>query len=362
MKEELAYKNEQSVDSKIKTSEKPWELSKEDQSFFDRKFKALEFFGNKLKGNKEESNNFSKEAVSKLEGRVSDLNLDSYNPEEINAIKEQVNDLEKRKQEVINHGEEGLKKVDTESSGWSLSPEDQSFFDRKFKAQGEFRDKLDANKGQSLEKSNTEYTPFEEVEKMEDIEKNDDTRLSKKPDMTSKIKPEDNQEKIEDKDIENVEESVEKKEEKPLEPGDEVYSDGNFYKVYDIHYPTAEEEESIWIKGKAERDREFEDKIRMLPFEEGDDRKFRERELFDEQKKKELKEHGAVIKAMINGGMEGITLDNRNIMKITSAEQREKIVAMQKDEEKGENLQADFMGMGVTKRIVDKITGQPGKF
>jgi hypothetical protein len=360
--EKVVDKKEQSVINKNNTLEKPWELSKENNSFFDRKFKALEFFGNKLKGNKEESSNFSKEAVSKLEGRVTDLNLDSFNPEEINTIKQQINDLEKQKQEVINHGEVGIKKLDVESSGWSLSPEDQSFFDRKFKAQGEFSDKLVLNKEQTLEKSNIEYTSFEEVEKMGDMDKNDSLKLTHRPDITNKIKTEDVQEKIEKKEVESIEKPTEKIEEEQLGPGDEVYSNGNFYKIFDIYNPTVEEEQQMWEGGKLDRNKEFQEKSGRLPYKEGSDRFFQEGEKFEEQKKKELKERGPIITAIIKGGEEKIQIDSRNIIKITSPEQRERIVKMQKEADEAEGRAANYMGMGNTKKMVDKITGQPGKF
>ncbi len=225
-------KNKQEVNNQIKTPEKPWELSAEDSSFFDRKFKALEYFGNKLNNDKEKSAEFSSKGVSNLEQRVNNLNLDSYNSEEINAIKQQINNLENQKQEVINHGEEDIKKVDVESSSWSLSSEDKSFFDRKFKALGEFKDKINSNKETSLEKSNVEYTPFEEVEKIEDMEKNDSLKLSHQPDITNKIKPE--VENTETKETDEEIKPIEKLEEKPLEPGDEVYRNGVFYKIHDF--------------------------------------------------------------------------------------------------------------------------------
>jgi len=358
--EKFVDKNEQSAVNNIKTPEKPWELSAEDSSFFDRKFKALEYFANKLNNGKEQSTEFSNNEVSKLEKRVSDLNLDSNNPEEINVIKQQINDLEKQKQGAINHGEESIKKVDVESSGWSLSPEDKSFFDRKFKALGEFKNKLDSNKETSLEKSNKEYTPFEEVEKIEDMEKNDSLKLSQQPDITNKIKP--GVENTEDKEIKEEIKPIEELKEKPLEPGDEVYSNGNFYKIFNIHTPTVEEEQKIWDGDKIKRDKEFKEMSGRLPYKEGSDRFFQEGKLFEEQKKRELKERGPIITAIIKGGEEKIEIDSRNITKITSPEQREKIVKMQKEADEAESLAAKYMGIGATKKMVDKTTGQPGKF
>jgi len=295
--------------------------------------------------------------VSTLEQRVNNLNLDSYNPEEINAIKQQINNLENQKQEVINHGEEDIKKVDVESSGWSLSPEDKSFFDRKFKALGEFKDKIDSNKDSSNEISKVEYTPFEEVEKIEDMEKNDSLKLSHQPDITNKIKPE-----VENTETNEEIKPIEKLEEKPLEPGDEVYSNGNFYKIFNIHNPTVEEEQHMWEGGKFDRDKEFKEKSGRLPYKEGSDRFFQEGEKFEEQKKKELKERGPIITGIIKGGEEKIEIDSRNIVRITSPEQREKIVKMQKEADEAESRAAKYMGMGATKKMVDKATGQPGKF
>lgn len=345
--EKMIGKNEQSAVNKNKSQEKPWELSKEDSSFFKRKFKALKFFRDKLYGTKEESSNFSAEAVSKLDEKVADLKLDSLNPEEIKAIKEQVDNLERQKQEALNLGEKGIEKIDAEISKQPLSEEDQAFFDRKFKARDEFSGKLNNNK-KPLENSNTENSSIE------DKEKTDNTVLTKKP--------EDNQLSDEEKVIENSQDSIEKQGEKPLEPGDEIYSNGNFYKVYDIRNLTAEEERQKWKDGELDRDKEFKEKTGLLPYKEGSDNFFKEREKFEELKKKELKENGPKITAIIEGGEEKIEIDSRNIQKITSSEQREKIVKMQKDEDRAESRAADYMGMGATKKYVDKITGQPGKF
>ncbi|MFA6514066.1 MAG: hypothetical protein WCT50_02095 [Patescibacteria group bacterium] len=162
----------------------------------------------------------------------------------------------------------------------------------------------------------------------------------------------------------NAEENgSEKGENKKLEPGDEVYSKGSFYKIYDIHMPTAEEERERWDRGKLKRDQEFKEKAGRLPYREGSDRFFKEGELFEEKKRNEFnKEAGPIIRAQIKGGGDFIELDDRNIIKIETPEQREKIVKMQKEEDENEARGAAAVGMSFEKKMVDKITGQPGKF
>lgn len=293
--------------------DRPWELSAEDQNFFDRKIKALAYFKGKLDTGKEQSSKFSQGAVANLDRRVGELGTAS--PEEIVVIKQRLNDLERQKQEVIKSGESQVEKI-----------------------------------------ADTEYTDFEEVETT------DSPKIQKQPDETENIKPKDETVKAETDTKKEIENSPEKLEEKPLEPGDEVFSDGNFYKIYNIHTPTAEEEQEIWENGKFKRDKEFNETAGLLPYKEGSDRSFQERKLFEEQKKKELKERGPIITAIIKGGEEKIELDVRNAIKIKTPEQREKIVKMQKEADKAESRAANYMGMGVTKKMVDKITGQPGKF
>jgi hypothetical protein len=160
----------------------------------------------------------------------------------------------------------------------------------------------------------------------------------------------------------NTNEEIKPSEKKPLEPGDEVYNEGNLYKVYNIHTPTVEEEQQKWKEGEIDRDKEFQKMSKRLPFVEGSDRFFQEGKLFDEQKKKELKENGPEITAIIEGGEKTIELDTRNAIKVETPEQREKIVKMQKETDEAEMRAANYMGMGETKKAVDKITGQPGKF
>jgi hypothetical protein len=89
---------------------------------------------------------------------------------------------------------------------------------------------------------------------------------------------------------------------------------------------------------------------------------------FDEQKKQEFEnENGQKISAIIKGGkgtiaQETIELDPENVIRIDNAEQREKIVQMQKEMEETENRAANFAGLGKEKKLVDKIIGHPGKF
>ena len=299
------------------TTKRPWELGVEDQSFFDRKFKALEYFNNKLNTTKEQSTESAKGEIVKFEQRVNNLDLDSCTPEEIATLKNKLGDLEKQKSEIIQSGQEEMKNIATE-------------------------------------KANVEDVDYEEVEEK------DGSKISKQPDTTENVKPED--EEAEDDSKKEIGKPTEKLKEKPLEPGDEVYSNGNFYKIYNIHTPTVEEEQKIWEYGKIKRDKEFSETSGLLPYKEGSERSFQERELFEEKKKKELKERGPIITAIIKGGEEKIELDLRNIIRVETPEQREKIVKMQKEEDGAESRAANFMGIGDTKNMVDKITEQPGKF
>jgi len=314
MKEQVGKEKDVSILEHPPTNpDRPWEFNAEDQNFFDRKFKALEFFKNKLNTNKEQSTQFTQGTITTLDRRVNELGV--TNPEELSVIKQRLDDLEKQKQEIIKSGGNQIENV-----------------------------------------ADTEYTDFEEVET------NDISKIQKQPDVTENIKPKDETVETETDTKKEIGNSSEKLEEKPLEPGDEVYSNGNFYKIYNIHTPTAEEEQRIWENGKTKRDKEFNEISGSLPYKEGSDRSFQERKLFEEQKRKELKKRGPTITAIIKGGEETIELDSRNIIKVETPEQREKIVKMQKEADGAESRATNYMGMGATKKIVDKTTGQPGKF
>jgi hypothetical protein len=208
------------------------------------------------------------------------------------------------------------------------------------------------NQIKKLNTKDGEYVPYEEV-------KNEEKSLN-----NNLEKP---VEKVEQK-IENKEEvikSSEIREDKPLQPGDEIFSDGKFYKIYNISRPSNEEIEATWERDRPKRDEEFREMTKMLPYKEGSDNFFQERKKFDEQKKKELDQ--PKISALVKGGpgtiaQEMIELDEKNVIRIDTPEQREKIVEMQKEEEETENRAAKAAGFGSEKKMVDKIIGHPGKF
>jgi hypothetical protein len=202
-----------------------------------------------------------------------------------------------------------------------------------------------------INEENIEDVPYEEVK---DTEKN----------LSNLEKP---AEKIEGEKTEIKEETIKSSEitkEKPLQPGDEIFKDGKFFKITDISVPSPEEKEFKWGAEKPNRDREFSE-MSKLSF---DMDLLEERKKFDEQKKQEFeKRNGQKISAIIKGGkgtiaQETIELDPENVIRIDNAEQREKIVQMQKEMEETENRAANFAGLGKEKKLVDKIIGHPGKF
>lgn len=159
-------------------------------------------------------------------------------------------------------------------------------------------------------------------------------------------------------------ESSETTEPKPLEPGDEIFKDGKFFKITDISVPSPEEKQYKWEAEKPDRDREFSE-ISKLSL---DTNLLEERRKFDEQKRQEFeKRNGQKISAIIKGGddtiaQETIELDPENVIRIDNPEQREKIVQMQKEMEETENRAAKVTGLEKEKKLVDKIIGHPGKF
>jgi hypothetical protein len=150
-----------------------------------------------------------------------------------------------------------------------------------------------------------------------------------------------------------VETDKEKPMKKSLEPGDEIYSDGKFYKVYQIHPPES------WEKGKEEREREWGEIVHRLSF---DADRTLEREKFDEKKKAELESKGRGLTALLEGSDGLFEFNENEISRVETPEQRKKIVEMQKQEATAERKAAGYMGLGAMKETVDKITGQPGKF
>jgi hypothetical protein len=202
-----------------------------------------------------------------------------------------------------------------------------------------------------INEENIEDVPYEEVK---DTEKK----------LSNLEKP---VEKIEGEKTEIKEETIESSEitkEKPLQPGDEIFKEGKFFKVTDISVPSPEEKQFKWESEKPDRDREFGEMAKLSL----DMNLLEERKKFDEQKRQEFeKRNGQKISAIIKGGkgtiaQETIELDPENVIRIDSAEQREKIVQMQKEMEETENRAANFAGLGKEKKLVDKIIGHPGKF
>jgi len=292
-----------------------------------------------MSNNFESSSNKEGEIV-KVEKEPSDFVKPKNKPEVITQedLRDRVEDFKKKKKET-------QKKLNKIRADLGLPETEEATFDI-----------ADAEKKLQI-LAETNNLSLEEAG-FEMVDKRDSSNISQQPDATSKIKPE-------VKDTENKETKPEGElEEKPskLEPGDEIFSGGNFYYIHDIHTPSAEEEEKIWAENKPQRDREFQDMAKNIPYKEGSDRVFEERKLFDEKKRQELKEHGKRITAIMKGSELTIELDERNIIKVETPEQREKIVKMQKGEDAAETRAANFMGLGATKKFVDKVGGQPGKF
>ena len=167
---------------------------------------------------------------------------------------------------------------------------------------------------------------------------------------------------VEKKDV-LASQNLESQKEKPLQPGDEIFKDGKFFKITDISVPSPEEKQFKWDAEKPNRDREFSEMSKLSL----DMNLLEERKKFDEQKKQEFeKRNGQKISAIIKGGegtiaQETIELDPENVIRIDSPEQREKIVQMQKEMEETENRVAKFTGLGKEKKLVDKIMGHPGR-
>ena len=349
-----------------------------ERAALDVQFEALKHFQNEMnKYQGQSSQNFEKR-TSTLDKSAMELN--ATNPTETLEIKQKLADLEKQKTEIMNSGNKAMEGViNKEKPGWELDPKEVADIERQQVLENHFLNKIQnenvqeqtknpneeavvLHSNQELknvpkEKAQIEYTNYEE------IEGNGDQKIQKQTDMTADAKPVPEKEKTETKDTTiNNENSVKNLEEKQLNPGDEIYSNGNFYKIFNIHTPTAEEEEKMWEGGKIKRDQEFKDLLGSLPFKEGSDAFSQEKKKFEDKKRQELKDRGPIIHAIIKGGEEIIELDDRNIIKIDTPEQRDKIVKMQKDQDDAESRAATFMGMGAQKKAIDKITGQPGKF
>jgi hypothetical protein len=153
--------------------------------------------------------------------------------------------------------------------------------------------------------------------------------------------------------------------EQSLAPGDEIFSGGNFYKILDISRGTPEEIEREWELAGPQRDREFEKQVALLPYKAGSDNSFQERKKFDQGERSKLEKRlgrRQIIALLKGSDAETIQLGEENVIKVGSPEEREKIVAMQKEQDAAEAHVAGLMGLGNTKKMVDKISGQPGKF
>ena len=154
---------------------------------------------------------------------------------------------------------------------------------------------------------------------------------------------------------------AEEPKEKPLMPGDEVFSGGRYWRISDIHVRTEEELREKWDKEKITRDKEFNELTASLPYKEGSDNRFQEKKKFDEQKKKEFLENNEkVISAVLKNGQESIELSEKNAIRIDTPEQREKIKTMHKEQDDLEAKGAMMVGMGAEKKVVDAFIGHPG--
>jgi hypothetical protein len=208
------------------------------------------------------------------------------------------------------------------------------------------------NKIKKINEENVEDVPYEEVKDEEKNLGNFEKTTEKIDDAKKEIKRG------------TTIESSEITEKKPLQPGDEIFKEGKFFKITDISVPSPEEKQYKWEAEKPDRDREFSEMSKLSL----DMNLLEERKKFDEQKKQEFeKRNGQKISAIIKGGkgtiaQETIELDPENVIRIDNPEQREKIVQMQKEMEETENRAAKVTGLGAEKKMVDKIIGHPGKF
>ena len=153
--------------------------------------------------------------------------------------------------------------------------------------------------------------------------------------------------------------------EQSLAPGDEIFADGNFYKIHGIYRGTPEDIEREWELAEPQRDREFQKRTALLPYKEGSDNFFQERKKFDQEERSKLEQRlgRRQITAILEGSDGGfIQLGEENVIRVGSPEERKRIVAMQKEQDAGEARAAGLMGLANTKKMVDRISGQPGKF
>jgi len=294
-------KNEKDInflERPVTSPDHPWELNAEDQNFFDRKIKALAYFKEKLDNTKDQSSKTSQEALDNLTRRIDALDVRA-NPEEIKTIIGRLNNLEKQKQEIIKSGESQIRDV-----------------------------------------AEAEHVNFEEVETKDNL------KIQKQPDVTENNKPKN--EKLETEiNIQN-EESTETSKEKPLEPGDEIFVNGKFYKVYSIDSGLNKKE----IHNDYIRKRQM-GQITYAGQSEIE---------YIAEKEKEFKGKGIVpprkIQVLLEGSDALEEFDEDKITRVTSPEQREKFKTMQQDLEKGEQKAADYMGIGAVQKAVHKLTSQ----
>jgi len=156
---------------------------------------------------------------------------------------------------------------------------------------------------------------------------------------------------------------AEKQDSTLLQPGDEIFYNGLFYKIDGIKTNTLEDKAKKWEEDKDKRDREFAEISKLLPFKEGS--LYEARQKYDKEKRAELEQlmGKRKITALLKGSdSSSIELSEENVIKVKTPEQREKIVKMQKEQDDAEKRVARFMGMSGTKKMVDIATGQPGKF
>ena len=316
MKEEIdnEAKSVENIKDQPKKLDRPWELSAEDQNFFDRKIKALAYFKEKLDSTKDQSSKSSQEVVASLTRRIDALDTRA-NPEEINTIIERLNNLEKQKQEIIKSGESQVENV-----------------------------------------AEAEYVGSEEVETK------DNSKIQKQPEVTENNKPEN--ETAETRINTQDEKSTETSKEKSLEPGDEIFVNGKFYKVYGFVEESENEKELSRELSKEHEDRKvayrghFEEGKSFQGLDEGEKSKL----AYVAGRKKELKETGTMpprkIKALLEGSDAFEEFSENDIVKVTTSEQREKLLEMQKDFQSGEQKAADYMGMGAAQKAVHKLTSQ----
>lgn len=267
--------------------------------------KTPEYFKEELDTVEDKSTQLSNERTVNLERITKYLDTNESESEGFLAIKRKLEDLDKQKQEAIKSG-----KKDIEG--------------------------LDKKEQENLE---SEKQDVEQMTKWLD---------TAKPEELAAIK--EKMDKIENqkKETKEPKESNEKKIEKPLEVGDEIFKDGKFYKVFDFESNSGITD--LDIKNEFDREKSS-GKIGNEQLSE-----------FAAKKRKKLKEEGLTssrgIKALLEGSDGTFSFNESEVVKVTSPEQKRKLRDMQKDRAAGELKAAKFMGLGGTARFVQGVTEQ----